>query len=106
MLFNSIFLMGGGAGQGSDNPLMSMLPIILIGAVMYFFMIRPQVKKAKDQKKYIAEIKKGDDVITIGGIHGKIADVKEDSFIIEVENNVRLKISKASVSLDGASIAK
>ncbi|MFT6850352.1 MAG: preprotein translocase subunit YajC [Sphingobacteriales bacterium] len=106
MLFNSIFLMGGDASQGSDNPLMSMLPIILIGAVMYFFMIRPQVKKSKDQKKYIAEIKKGDDIITIGGIHGKIADVKEDSFIIEVENNVRLKINKASVSLDGATIAK
>ena len=94
-----------GAG-GDENPLISMLPIILIGLVMYFFMIRPQVKKAKDQKKYISEIKKGDQVVTVGGIHGKIADIKEDTFIIEVENNVRLKINKASVSVDGGASQK
>ena len=77
-------------------------PIIMMGLVMiviYFFMLRPQMKKAKDEKKFREELKKGDRIVTIGGIHGKINEIRDDSFIIEVEGNNRLKIEKSAVSL-------
>jgi preprotein translocase subunit YajC len=91
------------APQGGDsNPLMNFLPIVLVGVVFYFFMIRPQTKKMKDQKSFVDSIKKGDKVITIAGIHGKIAEVNDDSFILEIENNVRMKIEKTAISLDAS----
>ncbi|MCG3165175.1 MAG: hypothetical protein POELPBGB_00937 [Bacteroidia bacterium] len=77
-------------------------PLIMMGLVMvviYFFMLRPQMKKAKDEKKFREALKKGDRIVTIGGIHGKINEIKDDSFIIEVEGNNRLKIEKSAVSM-------
>ncbi len=77
-------------------------PLIMMGLVMiviYFFMLRPQMKKAKDEKKYRENLKKGDRIVTIGGIHGKINEIRDDSFIIEVEGNNRLKIDKSAVSM-------
>ena len=67
--------------------------------VIYFFMLRPQMKKSKDEKKFREELKKGDRIVTIGGIHGKINEIRDDSFIIEVEGNNRLKIDKSAVSM-------
>lgn len=79
-----------------------MVNLIMMGAIVivfYFFMIRPQMKKAKEQKKYIEALKKGDQVLTIGGIYGKIIEVREDAtFIMEVEDGSRMKISKNAVS--------
>lgn len=74
-------------------------------AVFYFFMIRPQQKKAKDQKKFVDEIKKGDYVVTIGGMHGRIAEIEDDTFIIEVERGGRIKFSKTAVSMDSTKAA-
>jgi preprotein translocase subunit YajC len=74
----------------------------LIFVVFYFFMIRPQMKKAKEQKAYMASLEKGAKVITIGGIHGKIIEVQETTFIIEVEGGNRLKIQKSAVSKDAS----
>lgn len=99
----SIILMSPPAG-GNSNPLMSFLPIILVIAVFYFFMIRPQLKKAKDQKKFKEQIKKGDKIITIGGIHAKIAEISETTFIIEVEGGNRLKIEKSAVSMENTGL--
>lgn len=94
-------LFGAPGGQSAPGGIMSFLPIILIIIVFYFFMIRPQMKKAKEQKKYIEGLKKGDAVLTIGGIYGKIKDVREDgTFIIEVEDGGTLRISKNAVSND------
>ena len=77
------------------------VPLILIIVVFYFFMIRPQMKKAKDQKKYIEALKKGDKILTIGGIYGKIIEVREDgTLIMEVEDGAKMKISKNAVSND------
>lgn len=84
----------GGSGAGS------LVFLLLIFAVFYFFMIRPQMKKQKDQKKFREAIRKGDKIVTIGGIHGKILEVQETTFIIEVEGNNRLKIEKAAVSME------
>jgi len=85
----------GGSGLGA------FLPLILIILVFYLFFIRPQMKKQKNLKKYREALKKGDRVITIGGIHGKIVEEQEKTFIIEVEGQNRLKIEKTAVAMDG-----
>jgi preprotein translocase subunit YajC len=98
MINEYVILMTGGQQQGG---IMSFLPLIAIVVVFYFFMIRPQMKKAKDQKKYIESLKKGDKILTIGGIYGKIVEVKEDATIImEVEDGSKMRISKNAVSQD------
>ena len=93
-----ILMAGGSGGQGG---IMSFLPLVAIVVVFYFFMIRPQMKKAKDQKKYIEALKKGDKILTIGGIYGKIVEVKEDgTMLMEVEDGTKMRISKNAVSSD------
>jgi len=91
---------------GSQNGLMSLLPILLIIVVFYFFMIRPQVKRQKDLKKYRESLKKGDKIITTGGIYGKIAELNDQTVVIEVEDKVRLKIDKAAVLKDPSDITQ
>jgi preprotein translocase subunit YajC len=78
------------------------LPMLLIIVVFYFFMIRPQMKKAKDHKKFVEELKKGDKVITTSGIHGKIVDLNEATFLIEVESGTKIRFEKSSVSLESS----
>ena len=97
---NVLLMAGGGSGGG----LTSFIPMILIIVVFYFFMIRPQLKKSKDQKKFRENIKLGDKIVTIGGIHGKIAEVGETTFIITVEAGVKLKIEKSAVSMDSTTL--
>lgn len=78
---------------------------ILIGGfiiIFYFFMIRPQQKKQKDQKKFIDDIKKGDSVVTMGGIHGKIAAIENDTILLEVDRGTKITIEKSSVSMDAS----
>ena len=78
------------------------LPMLLIIVVFYFFMIRPQMKKAKDHKKYVEELKKGDRVITTSGIHGKIVDLNETTFLIEVEGGTKIRFEKSAISLESS----
>jgi preprotein translocase subunit YajC len=91
------------AQSGSSIP-----SIILFGGmivVFYFFMIRPQQKKAKDQKKFTEEIKKGDYVVTIGGAHGYIAELEGDTFILEVEKGGRIRFNKSAISSEATKVA-
>ena len=98
---NQLLILMSAPAQGGQSGIMSFLPLIAIVVVFYFFMIRPQMKKAKDQKKYIEALKKGDKILTIGGIYGKIVEVKDDATIImEVEDGTKMKISKNAVSQD------
>lgn len=85
-------------GEGGSTIIM----FVLMFVVFYFFMIRPQSKKAKEDKKFREELKKGDKVVTIGGIHGKVADVKENAVILEVANNVKFKVEKSAISRDNS----
>tara|TARA_B110000091_G_scaffold83747_1_gene92135 strand:+ start:87 stop:392 length:306 start_codon:yes stop_codon:yes gene_type:complete len=81
-------------------------PLIMFGmifAVMYFFMIRPQIKKQKKEREYRSALKNGDSVITIGGIYGKVSDVKEGAVVIEVHGGTKLKVAKTAVSMTGES---
>lgn len=93
----NILLMSPAQGGGG---VMDYLPLILIVVVFYFFMIRPQLKKQKDQKKFRENLAKGDKIVTIGGLHGKINEVKDDVVIIEIAPNVTVKAEKSAVSAD------
>ncbi|GAA4340251.1 preprotein translocase subunit YajC [Mucilaginibacter gynuensis] len=86
--------------MGTQTPQLIMMGLIIL--VFYFFMIRPQVKKQKDQKKYVEELKKGDKVVTTSGIHGKIFEVGETTFIIEIDNGVKVKFDKVAISLEAS----
>ena len=74
----------------------------LIIVVFYFFMIRPQQQKAKDQKKFVSELKVGDKVVTIGGAHGRIAELDDDTVVLEFERGARIKYSKSAVSMENS----
>ena len=88
-------------GQGGQqNGWMSFLPLVLIIVVFYFFFIRPQMKRSKDQKKFRSSLEKGQKVITIGGIHGRIVEIQETTVTIEVENQMRLRVEKSAIALD------
>ncbi len=76
-------------------------PILLI-AVMYIFFFLPQIKKQKKQKSYLAELKKGDRIVTTGGIHGKIVELKDLTVTVDTGGGQKLKINRAALSLDGS----
>ena len=83
----------------ATSGLMNFLPLIAIVVVMYFFMIRPQVKKQKDEAKFRAEIQKGDKVITLGGIHAKVLEINEDTLLVQAEGgSSKFKINKTSIA--------
>ena len=86
--------------QAQGSAWQTMIFMAAIIGVFYFFMIRPQQKKAKDQKKFVEEVKKGDLVVTIGGAHGRVAEIEDDTFILEFERGARVKFSKSSVSME------
>ncbi|MFC1807733.1 preprotein translocase subunit YajC [Candidatus Omnitrophota bacterium] len=85
-------------GQGGGSPLMSLMQLVLMFGIFYFLLIRPQQKKQKDHEKMISELKKNDDIITTGGVHGTIANVKDKTYTVRVDDNVKLEISKTAVS--------
>lgn len=86
-------------GEGGDmNALMSFLPMILIFAVFYLLLIRPQQKKAKDHRTVLENLKKGDFVITQGGLYGKIAGIEGQVVTLEIAEKVRVKVSRAHIA--------
>ena len=93
-------LMAQPATQGSQNPLVGFLPLILIIVVFYFFMIRPQMKRQKELKSFRESLAKGDKVVTTGGIYGKIVEVKDNYVLLEVDDNVKIRVDKAAVIKD------
>ena len=101
-LLNVLLMTQPAEGQ---NPLTSFLPLLLIIVVFYFFMIRPQMKRQKDLKKYREALQKGDKVITTGGIYGKVDGIKDNYIIVEVDNNVKLKIDKSAILKDSSDIS-
>ncbi len=80
----------------------SLLPIVGMIAIFYFFFIRPQQKKQKATKRYLEEVKKGDRVVTTGGIHGKITEIAETTVLMDVDRGTKLLIEKSSISLEAS----
>ncbi|MBI4963340.1 MAG: preprotein translocase subunit YajC [Desulfomonile tiedjei] len=89
---------GGGSGGGDMNTLMGFLPMVLILGVFYFLLIRPQQKKAKEHRELLQNLKKGDAVITQGGLYGKIAGLSEQVVTLEIADKVRVRVTRASVA--------
>ena len=83
--------------ESSGNPLIF---FVLVFGVFWFFMIRPQVKKQKQERKFREEMKKGDKVVTTGGLHGKVVEISEKTVKIDVSNGMVLKFEKTCVSAD------
>ena len=97
-MLETILLQAPSGGAGTMN-------LIFIGGILlvfYFFMIRPQQKKQKDQKKFIGAIKKGDMVVSLGGIHGKITAIEENTVTVEVDRGAKIKMEKSSISYEAS----
>jgi preprotein translocase subunit YajC len=90
----------GGVGGGSSMLIFLLLMIL----IFYFFMIRPQQKKQKKIEEARNSLQRGDKVVTIGGIHGKIVDVKDRTFTIEIAHDVRIEVDKAAISFNEAEL--
>jgi len=88
----------GGAGQGAGGMFTSFLPFILIFVIFYLLLIRPQQKRSKEHKKMIEELKKGDKVITSGGVYGVIEAVGTGTVTLKIAENVKVKFGKAYIA--------
>ena len=86
------------AGGAPANPIMQLLPLILIFVVFYFLLIRPQAKRAKEHKSMVAALAVGDEVVTSGGILGRVTEAGEQFLTVEVAEGVRVKVQRHTVS--------
>lgn len=96
----NVILMMQPQGDEAANPLMSFLPLILIVVVFYFFMIRPQMKRQKETRKFREGLAKGDKVVTTGGIYGKIISIQDTTISLEVAKDVVIKVDKNGIVKD------
>ena len=87
---------GGGGGQGSS--LMTFLPIIFIFVIFYFLLIRPQQKQKKEHQSLLASLKVGDNVLTSGGIYGRVTGIKDDKVTVEISDKVRVKVNRGHIA--------
>ena len=90
------------ADAGSNGMIGNFVLIGGIAVIFYFFMIRPQQKKQKDQRKFIDSVKKGDMVVTIGGMHGRVVSVEENSIVLDVDRGSKITFEKSSISLESS----
>lgn len=81
----------------APNPLISFLPMVAIFLIFYFLLIRPQQKTQADHRKMVAALKKNDEIVTTGGVHGTVLNVKETTFVIRVDDNAKIEIDKDAV---------
>ena len=96
-MFTTLLAQGALPAAG-PNPLASFVPIILIFVIMYFLLFRPQMKRQKEQAKLVSTLKTGDRVITASGIHGLISNVKDNTVILKIADNVKIEIEKTAVT--------
>jgi len=92
------FLLLDATSTQAPNPIAQFAPLLFIGVIFYFLLIRPQQKQRKEQQKLISTLKTGDKVVTAGGIYGMIANVKETTVMLKIADNVKIEIDKASVA--------
>jgi preprotein translocase subunit YajC len=92
------YAMGGQATGGQGAQLMALAPFILMFVVFYFLLIRPQQKKTKQHKTFLESLKRGDTVVTSGGIYGKITGITDDAVTMEIAEKVRVRVLKGAVA--------
>lgn len=98
MSLPTTFVLGQAAAAPQGNPLFTFLPLILLFVVFYFLMIRPQMKKQKEQRAMLSALAKGDEVVTTGGIAGRIDEVSDAFITLEIAPSVKVKLQKGAVS--------
>lgn len=99
MLISNAYAQTAAAAAGPMDSVMQFLPIILMFAVLYFLMVRPQMKKAKEHKALLEALAKGDEVVTQGGLAGRITKVGDDFVSIAIADNVDIQMQKGAISL-------
>ena len=99
-LIDAAYAMGapGGSGGRTGSPIASLLPFALMLVVLYLLILRPQMKKQKAQQRMIDELERGDQIVTSGGIHGVIQNLKDDTIVLKVAENVKIEVSRGAVA--------
>jgi len=85
-------------GQSAVNPMLQLFPLVLIFVIFYFLLIRPQKSRDKEHKKMLSNLNKNDEVVTTGGMHGTIVNVKDKTVILRIDENVKIEIEKNCVA--------
>ena len=97
-MFDIAYAMGpGGGGEGAGG-FAGFIPLILMFVIFYFLLIRPQQKRTKEHRQMISNLKKGDRIITSGGLHGRITGMDENTLTVEIADKVRVKVARGNVS--------
>ena len=99
-LISTAYALGGAPSEGGQqaNPIASFLPFVLMFLVLYLLILRPQMKKQRNQQRMIDELEKNDAIVTSGGIHGTILNIKDDILVVKIADNVKIEVSRAAVS--------
>ena len=100
-LVQTVYAMGAppqGQNAAPGNPIISFLPLIAIFLIFYFLLIRPQQKRAKEHRAFLESLKRGDEVVTTGGLIGKITGLTDDVVTLEVADNVRVKVARNAIA--------
>lgn len=99
-LIATAYAMGGAPAEGGEQPnaIVQFLPFVLMFLVLYLLILRPQMKKQRNQQRMIDELEKNDKIVTSGGIHGTILNIKDDILVVKIADNVKIEISRAAVS--------
>ena len=92
------YAMGTQPGGGGGSSMMSFLPIILIFVIFYFLLIRPQQKRAKEHRTLLSNLKLGDQVLTSGGIYGRVTGLRDDVVTVEISDKVRVKVNRGNIA--------
>jgi len=97
MFATNAYAMAGGAEQQAGGGMEGIIMLVIMFAIFYLLLIRPQQKRAKQHKELVENLKSGDQVVTAGGLHGKIVAVQDDIITLEIASNVRIKINRPSI---------
>ncbi len=97
-MISEAFAMAGGGAGGQQNPYSGLIMLVIMFAIFYFLLIRPQQKRAKQHKELLESLKVGDSVVTAGGIHGKVAALQDTVVTVEIATGVKIKVNRASVA--------
>ncbi|HUX53633.1 MAG TPA: preprotein translocase subunit YajC [Williamwhitmania sp.] len=99
-MFNNVIILQAAAPAAGGQGYSFLIMMVLVFVVMYFFMIRPQTKRQKELRKFQSELKKGDKIVTTGGIYGKVWEVRDQYLIIEIDENVKIRCDKSAILRD------
>jgi preprotein translocase subunit YajC len=97
MFATNAYAMAGGSAQEGGSGMEGIVMLVIMFAIFYFLLIRPQQKRAKQHKELINNLKTGDQVVTAGGIHGKVVAVQDTIATIDIASNVRIKVNRSSI---------